>query len=93
LRADTPVLVEFWATWCASCRMLAPVIDVLAADYADRVKVVKVNVEDSLEYATRYGMRQTPTVLLFRNGEEVDRVVGTGKQPLYVGKLEALLAE
>jgi thioredoxin-like negative regulator of GroEL len=55
--------------------------------------VAKINVEESLEYVERYGVRQTPIVLLFRNGEEVERAVGTGKKPLYVAKLEALLAE
>jgi thioredoxin 1 len=93
LRTGTPVLVEFWATWCASCRMLAPVIDALETDYAGRVAVVKINVEESLEYAERYGVRQTPTVLVFRNGEEVERPVGAGEKPLYVAKLEGLLAE
>lgn len=91
LNADGLVLVEFWATWCAACRMLAPILDELAVDYTGRVAVVKINVDEDPEYATQYQVRRTPTILFFRNGVEVDRIVGAGKKAHYTGKLDALV--
>jgi thioredoxin len=91
LKADGLVMVEFWATWCASCRMLAPILDELAADYASRVSVVKVNVDENPDYATEYQVGRTPTIVFFRDGVEVERIVGAGKKADYTEKLEALL--
>lgn len=76
LRADLPVVVDFWSPGCAPCRMLEPVIVDLATDYAGRVKVVEVNAAEAGHTAARFGVMGTPTVLFFRRGREVERVVG-----------------
>ena len=78
--ADKPVLVDFWATWCGPCRMLAPVVEQLAANHADTLTVAKVNVDDCPDLASRYGIMSIPTLLLFKNGELADKAVGY--QPL-----------
>ena len=71
-----PVLVDFWAPWCAPCRALAPIIEELAQEFSDKVKVVKLNVDDSPETAYKYGIRGIPTVILFINGQPVEQFVG-----------------
>lgn len=76
LHSDKPILVDFWAAWCAPCRALAPTMEALAADWADRGRVVKLNVDDSPRTTERYGVRAIPTLILFRNGEEVERLLG-----------------
>lgn len=76
LQNDQPVLVDFWAPWCGPCRMVSSVVGEVAEDYADRVKVVKVNVDEQASIASQYGIRSIPTLMVFKGGEEVDRVVG-----------------
>lgn len=76
LKSSDPVLVDFWAAWCAPCRMLSPTIDQIAQDFAGRAKVVKLNVDDNRETSAKYGIRGIPTLLLFKNGELRDQVVG-----------------
>ena len=76
LRADLPVLVDFWASWCGPCRMLAPVIAEIAEEYAGKVKVGKVNVDEQPNLANRYGITSIPTVMLFKNGEVVSTSLG-----------------
>ena len=76
LLAKEPVLVDFWATWCGPCRMLAPVIEELANEYAGKVKVGKVNVDDERELALEYGVSSIPTVMVFQNGEVKETSVG-----------------
>lgn len=76
LKSDQPVLVDFWAPWCAPCRMLAPTVDAVAEKYQGRAKVVKLNVDENVESSSRYGIKGIPTLILFRGGKEVDRVVG-----------------
>ena len=76
LESETPVLVDFWAEWCGPCRQIAPIIKQLAVDYADRVKVVKLNVDESPQTAGAYGIRSIPTVLAFKNGEVVEQMMG-----------------
>lgn len=76
LQSDKPVLVDFWATWCGPCRMLAPVIAELAEEYEGRVKVGKVNVDDQQALAIRYRVSSIPTVIVFKNGEPVASSVG-----------------
>src|SRR6187549_2837851 len=76
LQASKPVLVDFWAEWCAPCRMLAPTVEAVAEHYGENASVVKLNVDDNPSTAQRYGIKGIPTLILFRDGKEVERVVG-----------------
>ena len=83
LQSDRPVLVDFWAVWCAPCRMLSPTVDALAEKYAETARVVKVNVDDSPSISQRYGIKGIPTLILFKDGREEERVVGaTSKEAI-----------
>lgn len=73
---DLPVLVDFWAPWCGPCRVVAPVVNELSEEFDGRVKVVKLNIDDSPEIATQYGIRSIPTLVLFKEGQPIDRVTG-----------------
>lgn len=76
LHSEQPVLVDFWASWCGPCRMLSPTVDAVADDYAEVVKVCKVNVDEESELAANYRVASIPTLILFKNGEAVERKVG-----------------
>ena len=91
LNTDMPVLVDFWATWCGPCRALAPVIEELAAEYEGKVVVGKCNVDDCDDLPMNYGIRSIPTLLFFKNGELVDKVVGAASKGDIAAKLNALL--
>lgn len=76
ISGDKPVLVDFWAVWCGPCRMLSPTVDELAETYAEKIEVVKCNVDDCQDIAMEYGIRSIPTLLFFKNGQPVERTVG-----------------
>ncbi len=76
LKSDTPVLVDYWAEWCGPCRMIAPVLEEVSRDYAGRVQVAKLNVDDNQGIAQRFGVRGIPTLMLFRNGAVIGTSVG-----------------
>jgi thioredoxin 1 len=76
LKSDLPVLIDFWAPWCGPCKAISPVVEELAKEYAGRLKVVKMNVDDNPQTPSRYGVRGIPNLILFRGGEVADQIVG-----------------
>lgn len=90
LKSGTPVLVDFWAEWCQPCRMLAPTIDKLATDYAGKVKVGKVDCDTSRRVAGQYQINSIPTVLVFKNGQVVNRIVGLKREGDFKAALDGL---
>jgi len=89
IQSELPVLVDFWATWCAPCKAIAPLIDSIAADYAGKLKVGKVNVDDNQVTPGRYSVRGIPTLILFKDGKVVDQVVGAVPK----SQLDALISK
>jgi thioredoxin 1 len=87
IKAEIPVLVDFWAEWCGPCRMIAPILEDLASEYAGKVKIVKLNVDENTVSSATYGVRGIPTLLLFKNGE----VVGTKVGALPKGQIAAFI--
>ncbi len=90
LDSSQPVLVDFWAEWCGPCHVMAPVIDELATEFAGSVTVGKVNVDDESALAVQYGIRSIPTILVFKDGQVIDQVIGVVPKKVLVEKLRAL---
>ena len=91
LKSDKAVMVDFWAAWCGPCRMVGPIIEDLSAEYAGKAVVGKVDVDANQEFAAKYGVRNIPTVLVFKDGEVVGRQVGVAPKNVYAEALDALL--
>ena len=91
LNSDKPVVLDFWAEWCAPCRQISPIINQLAEQYGDRVKVVKMNIDESPETPGKYGVRAIPTVLAFQNGQVVQQLQGARPRAAFEDMISALL--
>ena len=89
INGDKPVLVDFWAEWCGPCTMIGPVVEDLAADYQGKAVVAKLNVDENPQITARFGVRSIPTLLVFKNGQIVDKQIGAVPKSVLASKLEA----
>ena len=91
LKSDIPVFVDFWAIWCGPCRMIHPIMDQISEEYRGKVTVAKVDVDKERQYAAEYGVRNIPTVILFKDGKVIDKIVGVAPKSKYTDLLESVL--
>ena len=87
LKANTPVLVDFWSVWCGPCKMIAPIVDELAVEYEGKLKIGKVDVDNHQQIAMQYGIRSIPTLLVFKGGKVVEQIVGAAPKKSLIEKL------
>jgi thioredoxin 1 len=88
LEAEQPIVVDFWAVWCGPCKMIAPALEQIADEYADQIQVAKLDVDHSSETAMKYGVMSIPTLILFKDGEPVERIIGFLPKEKLVAKLQ-----
>ena len=89
--SDKPVLVDYWATWCGPCKMVGPIVEEIAIEFSDKIKVGKLDVDTNQKFAAQFGVRNIPTVLIFKDGELVNRQVGVSQKNVYADYIDALL--
>jgi thioredoxin 1 len=93
LKADGLTMVDFWAAWCGPCQMIAPVVEELAAEYSGRLKVAKLNTDENPDIASKYQVMGIPTLMFFKGGQVIDRIVGAASKKQFKEKIEALLTK
>ncbi|MDR1202985.1 MAG: thioredoxin [Tannerellaceae bacterium] len=91
VNSDKPMVLDFWAEWCGPCRMIGPIIEDLAEEYTGRVTIGKIDVDNNNDVVSKFGIRNIPTVLFFKDGKVVDKLVGAAQKSTFVDKIDALL--
>jgi len=92
LQSDNPVVVDFWAPWCGPCRAIAPILDKLAGEYEGRLTIAKVNTDEQIRWASQFGIQGIPTLIVFKNGQEVERLVGSRPESAYRDVFDRVVA-